>query len=98
MSRLDLVCNRHVACLGSRAQALELALGHEVLLHDLLLLLRVVQRHVRLDQVLKLASVEGLQPHLVDLVQNLGALLHAKLLEHPVDVRCLSGHGALGRR
>ena len=76
----------------SWAHTLKLSLGHIVLLDDLLFLLRVVHGHVRLDQVLELAPVKRLQAHLVDLVENLCALLDAQSLEHSIDARRLVGH------
>jgi len=47
---------------------------------------------MRLDQVLKLAPVVGLKAHLVDLVEDLRALVNGKLLEHLVNVGALTSH------
>ena len=72
------------------ALPVHLPLSVEILLHDFLLFAYVVGGHVRLGEVLVASFVESSDSHLVNLIQDLSAILNSDLLEKLLNVMMLS--------
>jgi len=68
------------------AEPIQLSLRNKILFHNLLLLVHVEGRHVGLGYVFVSSFVISSDSHLMNLFQDLSAVLNAKLLKKLFDV------------